>query len=74
MKSIDFKSLFIGILGTTLIGLMRQTTHKQRYDVECISISGNTGLIICRRYQLDSHMWDSILNPTYGYLIGIFDI
>ena len=63
MKSIDIKSLLIAILGTTLVMvLMGQTTHKKRYDVECISMSGNAGLIKCRRFQLYSHMWDSIGN------------
>ena len=63
MKSIDIKSLLIAILGTTLVMvLMGQTTHKKRYDVECISMSGNAGLIKCRRFQLYSYMWDSIGN------------
>ena len=60
MKSIDIKSLLIGILGTALVMmLMGQTTHKKRYDVECITMSGNAGLIKCRRFQLDSHVWDA---------------
>ena len=59
MKSIDFKSLLIGILGTTLVMvLMGQTTHKKRYNVECITMSGKAGLIKCRRFQLHSHVWD----------------
>ncbi len=63
MKSIDIKSLLIAILGTALVMvLMGQTTHKKRYDVECISMSGNAGLIKCRRFQLYSYMWDSIGN------------
>ena len=63
MKSIDIKSLLIAILGTTLVMvLMGQTTHKKRYDVVCISMSGNADLIKCRRFQLDSHKWDSIGN------------
>ena len=54
MKSIDFKSLLIGILGTALVMvLMGQATHKKRYDVECITMSGKAGLIKCRRFQLD---------------------
>ena len=57
MKSIDFKSLLIGILGTALV--MGQATHKKRYDVECITMSGKAGLIKYRRFQLDSHIWDS---------------
>ena len=49
MKSIDFKSLLIGILGTALVMvLMGQTTHKKRYDVECITMPGKAGLIKCR--------------------------
>ena len=59
MKSIDFKSLLIGVLGTALVMvLMGQTTHKKTYDVECITMSGKAGLIKCRRFQLDSHVWD----------------
>ena len=50
MKSIDFKSLLIGILGTALVMvLMGQATHKKRYDVECITMSGKAGLIKCER-------------------------
>ena len=60
MKSIDIKSLLIGILGTTLVMvLMGQATHKKRYDVECITMSWKAGLIKCRRFQLDSHVWDA---------------
>ena len=60
MKSIDFKSLLISILGTALVMvLMGQATHKKRYDVECITMSGKAGLIKCRRFQLDSHVWDA---------------
>ena len=63
MKSIDFKSLLIGILGTALVMvLMGQSTFKKRYDVECITMSGNAGLIKCRRFQSDSHMWDALGN------------
>ena len=48
MKSIDFKSLLIGILGTALVMmLMGQATHKKRYNVECITMSGKAGLINC---------------------------
>ena len=59
MKSIGFKSLLIGVLVTGLVVmLMGQTTHKKRYDVECITMSGKASLIKCRRFQLDSHVWD----------------
>jgi len=27
--------------------------------VECITMSGKAGLIKCRRFQLDSHVWDA---------------
>ena len=48
MKSIDFKSLLIGILGTALVMmLMGQATHKKRYNVGCITMSGKDGLINC---------------------------
>ena len=40
--------------------LMGQTTHKKRYDVECITMSGKVGLIKCLRFQLDSHICDEI--------------
>ena len=59
MKSIDFKSLLIGILGTALVMVfMGQVTHKKRYDEECITMSGKDDLIKCRRFQLDRHVWD----------------
>ena len=52
MKSIDIKSLLIGILGTALVMvLMGQTSHKKRHDVECITMPGKAGLIKCRRFQ-----------------------
>ena len=38
--------------------LMGQSTQKKRYDVECITMSRKAGLIKCRRFQLDSHIWD----------------
>ena len=38
---------------------MGQATHKKRYDVECITMSGKAGLIKCLRFQLDSHVWDA---------------
>ena len=60
MKSIDFKSLLIGKLRTVLVMVsIGQTTHKKRYDVECITMSGKAGLIKCRRFQLDIHVWDA---------------
>ena len=60
MISNNFKSLLIGILGTALVMvLMGQATHKKRFDVECITMSGKAGLIKCRRFQLDSHVWDA---------------
>ena len=38
MKSIDFKSLLIGILGTALVlVLMGQSSVQKQYDVECFS-------------------------------------
>ena len=38
MKSIDIKSLLIGILGTALVMvLMGQSSMQKQYDVECVS-------------------------------------
>ena len=38
MKSIDFKSLLIGILGTALVMvLMGQSKIEKQYDVECVA-------------------------------------
>ena len=37
MKSIDIKSLLIGILGTALVMmLMGQSNVEKQYDVECV--------------------------------------
>ena len=39
MKSIDIKSLLIGILGTALVMvLMGLSSMQKQYDVECITL------------------------------------
>ena len=62
MKSIDIKSLLIGILGTALVMvLMGQSSMNNRYDVECVFITPEKradgteypkGHIACRKFNL----------------------
>ena len=55
MKSIDFKSLLIGILGTALVlVLMGQTNLKEHYEVECVFIPDQPkghGHFGCRKFD-----------------------
>ena len=66
MKSIDFKSLLIGILGTALVMLlMGQSKIEKQYDVECVAFIDpkvvmdptveNNG-VQCRRFDLSKKM------------------
>ena len=58
MKSIDFKSLLIGILGTALVMvLMGQSSLQKRYDVECVTLPDQMGFIQCRRFDLYRDEW-----------------
>ena len=62
MKSIDIKSLLIGILGTALVMvLMGQSSVRNQYDVECVYVPKigeiSKKLVACRRFDL--------LNPEY---------
>ena len=52
MKSIDIKSLLIGILGTALVMALMGVTHKKgSYQIACLADSGcyvlntNTGVV-----------------------------
>ena len=53
MKSIDFKSLLIGILGTALVMvLMGQSSLKREYDIECVT-NADSSYIQCKRFRLN---------------------
>ena len=57
MKSIDIKSLLIGILGTALVMvLMGQSSLKKQYDVECITYKNGEN-IQCKRFNVNSGVW-----------------
>ena len=66
MKSIDIKSLLIGILGTALVMvLMGQSSIRKQYDVECVSYIDpkvvmdptiENNWIQCRRFDLTKKM------------------
>ena len=50
MKSIDFKSLLIGILGTAMVMMLMGVTHKKnKYQISCgqtcILLNTSTGVI-----------------------------
>ena len=65
MKSIDFKSLLIGILGTALVMvLMGQSSLQEQYDVECVTMPSQKGWITCKRFDLNSPSWKSAYNPS----------
>ena len=56
MKSIDFKSLLIGILGTALVMvLMGQSSVQKQYDV------GNTKTLIFQEYPLPEWNFKQII-------------
>ena len=57
MKSIDFKSLLIGILGTALVMvLMGQSKLEKKYDIECVSFYKpeihEIPYVTCRRFDI----------------------
>ena len=66
MKSIDFKSLLIGILGTALVMVMMgQSNVQKQYDVECVSFIDpkvvmdptiENNWVQCRRFDLSKKM------------------
>ena len=66
MKTIDFKSLLIGIHGTALVMvLMGQSIVQKQYDVECVSFIDPTivldptihiNWIQCIRFDLSKNM------------------
>ena len=66
MKSIDIKSLLIGILGTALVMvLMGQSNFQKQYDVECVSFIDpkvvmdptiENNWVQCRRFDLSKKM------------------
>ena len=69
MKSIDFKSLLIGILATALVMvLMGQSKIEKQYDVECVAFIGpkvvmdptiENNWVQCRRFDL-SKKWEGV--------------
>ena len=69
MKSIDFKSLLIGILGTALVMvLMGQSKIEKQYDVECVAFIDpkvvmdptiENNWVQCRRFDL-SKKWEGV--------------
>jgi len=53
MKSIDIKSLLIGILGTALVMvLMGHSSSQPHYDIECTTDSRDR--LLCKRFNLNS--------------------
>ena len=70
MKSIDIKSLLIGILGTALVMVLMGVTHsKSNYSVicpnmpssECWIINTRTGVtkLLAYKYNTDGNLADS---------------
>ena len=53
MKSIDVKSLVIGILGAALVFVIMGQTKTTRLDIECVVLNMKDGpMISCRRFDL----------------------
>ena len=53
MKSIDVKSLVIGILGALLVFVLMGQTKTTRLDIECVVLNMKHGpMISCRRFDL----------------------
>ena len=62
MKSIDMKSLIIGILGTVLVFMLMGQTKTTRLDIECVVLNQSDGpMVSCRRFDL-------LEPPTEGML------
>ena len=58
MKSIDIKSLLIGILGTALVMvLMGQSSMQKQYDVECVIEQKINTWVVCKRFNLNGENW-----------------
>ena len=67
MKSIDFKSLLIGILGTALVMvLMGQSRLERHYDVECVTLPSQGDFIQCKRFKLNNPAWDDLESNNMG--------
>ena len=76
MKSIDFKSLLIGILGTALVMvLMGQSSFENHssYDVECVVPHPGENVVICKRFTLNASGWDKH-NATAFMTISNMDV
>ena len=55
MKSIDVKSLIIGMLGTALVFvLMGRSELQKKYDIECVvePFEIGDGRVFCKRFDL----------------------
>ena len=75
MKSIDVKSLLIGILGTALVMvLMGQSSMRKQYDVECLHLesSHETLNIVCHKFDLSEHLMLSVSEEARAYNLSQF--
>ena len=67
MKSIDVKSLVIGILGATLVFVLMGQTRTTRLDIECVVLNQSDGpMVSCRRFDLLEPPTEGMLfEPTF---------
>ena len=67
MKSIDMKSLIIGILGTALVFMLMGQTKTTRLDIECVVLNQSDGpMVSCRRFDLLEPPTEGMLfEPTF---------
>ena len=79
MKSIDLKSLIIGILGTALVFVLMGQSSVQRepYQVQCVPMEDTIGMgyVACRIFDMQS--WPapikcSRLNVSSSSVISIY--
>ena len=75
MKSIDIKSLLIGILGTALVMvLMGQSSMQKQYDIECVAEQKRNTWVICKRFNLNGEKWNNDLISGNSLMMKVDDL
>ncbi len=58
MKSIEFKSLLIGILGTTLVMMLmgKSVFQPEPYQIQCVHLEDTIGMgyVACRLFDMNN--------------------
>ena len=75
MKSIDFKSLLIGILGTALVMvLMGQSSMQKQYDIECVINEKRNTWVIYKRFILNGEKWNEDFISGNSLMMKVDDL